>query len=212
MPRSLRSYQAGNCLHIVQRGDNRRPCFADDIDRQHYLDLLAEHSEKTGCNVHAYALMPNHVHLLLTINERNAQSWLMKSIAQFAAHWMHQRYGTSGTMWEGRYHASEIDSEAYLLLCQRYIELNPVRAGIVAFPGHFRWSSYRTNAEGREEDWLVPHPVYRGLGLDRLSREAAYRALFDTPFAETDLMRIRFAIGNDFAMRNPGKPGSDPRV
>lgn len=136
----------------------------------------------------------------------------MKAAAQFTAHWMHVRHATSGTMWEGRYHASEIDSEAYLLLCQRYIELNPVRAGMVPFPGHYRWSSYRTNAEGRGESWLVPHPVYLRLGADDAGRESAYRALFDLPFAERDLARIRFAIRNGYAMHRPGKAGSDPRV
>jgi len=212
MPRSLRNYQAGSCVHIIQRGDNRRACFHDDDDKLHYLDLLAEHSCRTACDIHAYVLMTNHVHLLLTVNERNAQSQLMKTVAQLTAHWTHKRYGTSGTMWEGRYHASQIDSDAYLLACQRYIELNPVRACIVPFPGHYRWSSYRTNAEGRTEDWLVPHAIYLGLGSDMQSRQAAYRALYDLPLMETDLKRIRFAIQNDFKLRNPGKPGSDPRV
>ncbi len=212
MPRALRNYPAGSCLHLIQRGDNRRACFHNDADRLHYLELLAEYSPKTGCDIHAYALMTNHVHLLLTVRERNAQSQLMKAVAQFTAHWMHIRNGTTGTMWEGRHHASLIDSDAYLLTCHRYIESNPVRAGVVAYPGHYRWSSYRTNAEGRMEQWLVPHDVYLELGRDAKSRQGAYRALFDLPLAESDLMRIRFAIQNDFALRKPGKPGSDPRV
>ena len=207
MPRALRNYPAGSCLHIIQRGDNRNACFTDEVDKLHYLELLAEHSLRSACDVHAYVLMPNHVHLLVTVHERNAQSRLMKMLAQCTARWTHIRYGTTGTMWEGRYHASAIDSDAYFLTCQRYIELNPQRAGIVPFPGHYRWSSYRTNAEGRCEDWLVPHALYLALGVDAVSRQAAYRALFDLPMAEPDLVRIRFAIRNDFAMREPGKPG-----
>ncbi|MTW11079.1 transposase [Pseudoduganella eburnea] len=212
MTRALRNYPPGSCLHVIQRGDNRRACFHDDQDKAHYRGLLSEHSLRTGCDIHAYVLMTNHVHLLLTVHERNAQSQLMKAISQFTAHWMHVRNGTTGTMWEGRYHASLIDSEAYLLTCQRYIELNPVRAGIVSYPGHYPWSSYRTNAEEMVDDWLVPHGVYLGLGRDGPSRQSAYRALFELPLTESDLMRIRFAIQNDFAMRKPGKPGSDPRV
>jgi len=212
MPRSLRNYLAGSCIHIVQRGDNRCACFGDDSDRLHYLDLLAEHSIKSSCSIHAYVLMTNHVHLLLTIHERNAQAKLMKSVSQAYANWVHTRYGTSGTMWEGRYHASVIDSDAYLLSCLRYIEMNPVRAGIVLYPGHYRWSSYRTNAEGRDETWLVPHDNYLALGVDLHLRQAVYRALFDLPIPEKELMRIRFAIQNEFVMRKPGKSGSDPRV
>lgn len=206
MPRPLRNYPAGTCLHLVQRGNNGQSCFHDDEERHGFLSLLQEHSLKSSCDIHAYVLMNNHFHLLLTVRERNSQANLMKSLAQRTALWRHARHGGTGSMWDGRYHSSQIDSEAYLLLCQRYIELNPVRAGIVAFAGGYKWSSYRANAEGRQDDLLCPHTVYLGLGGDPLGRQRAYRALFDIPFSERDLERIRFATRGDTALRSAGKP------
>lgn len=212
MPRALRNYVPGTCLHLVQRGDNGQLCFTDDQERFSFLELLKEHSEKAGCVIHAYVLMSNHFHLLVTVNERNAQASMMKCLGQRTALWRHKRHGGTGTMWDGRYHASQIDSETYLLLCQRYIELNPVRAGMVAFPGAYKWSSFRANAEGLQDDLICAHPVYLALGASDVARQAAYRALFDMPFAEKDLERIRFAIRGDASLRKAqtGKPVSDP--
>ena len=212
MVRPLRNYPAGSCLHIVQRGDNRRACFHDDQERQRYLELMGSYSRKYHCDVHAYVLMTNHVHILLTVHERNAQAFFMKDLSQQTAHWIHMRHGGSGTMWDGRYHSSQIDSDAYLLICQRYIELNPVRAGIVPLPAAYKWSSYRANAEGSGNELLTPHPIFLGLGNDAAARRLAYRALFDIPMSEKDMQRIRFAVRNDFALRKTGKPESDPRV
>jgi putative transposase len=203
MPRALRNYPPGTCLHLIQRGDNGRLCFHDDEERAGFRALLKEHSAKAGCDLHAYVMMSNHVHLLVTVHERNAQAPMMKSLAQRTALWRHKRHGGGGTMWHGRYHSSQIDSEAYLLICQRYIELNPVRAGMVDLPGAYKWSSYRANAEGREDDLLCPHPVYLRLGGDAMERRRAYRALFDMPLSEKDLERIRFAIRGDAALRAP---------
>ena len=201
MTRPLRNYPTGSCLHIIQRGDNRHPCFHDDQERRRFLELMASHSSKYGCDLHAYVLMTNHVHILLTIHERNAQARFMKDLSQQTAQWVHLRHGGSGTMWDGRYHSSHIDSDAYLLMCQRYIELNPVRAGMVELPAGYKWSSYRANAEGREDRLLTPHPIYLALGRDAVERQSAYRGLFDLPLAEKDLQRIRFAVQNDFALR-----------
>jgi len=203
MPRPLRNYLPGTCLHLTQRGDNGRTIFNDDEERRGFLDLPKEHSAKSSCDIHAYVLMSNHFHLLVSIREQNSQASMMKSLAQRTALWRHVRWGGSGTMWDKRYHSSQIDSSAYLLMCQRYIELNPVRAGIVDFPGGYKWSSYRGNAEGNEDQLLCPHEVYLGLGLDDDARRQAYRALFDMPLAEKDLERIRFAIKGDAALRKP---------
>jgi putative transposase len=212
MVRPLRNYPTGSCLHIVQRGDNRRACFHDDQERQRYLELMEHYGKKYHCDLHAYVLMSNHVHILLTVREHNAQSLFMKDLSQQTAHWVHMRHGGTGTMWDGRYHSSHIDSDTYLLTCQRYIELNPVRAGMVELPAAYRWSSYRANAEGKESTLLTPHPVYLALGKDEVARRIAYMALFDIPLDEKDLQRIRFTVQNDFALRRTGKPGSDPRV
>jgi len=212
MVRPHRNYPTGSCLHIVQRGDNRRSCFHDDQERQRYLELMEHYGKKYGCDLHAYVLMSNHVHILLTVREHNAQSLFMKDLSQQTAHWVHMRHGGTGTMWDGRYHSSHIDSDAYLLTCQRYIELNPVRAGMVELPAAYRWSSYRANAEGKESALLTPHPVYLALGKDEVARRLAYMALFDIPLDEKDLQRIRFTVQNDFALRKTGNSGSDPRV
>jgi len=201
MPRALRNYPPGTCLHVIQRGDDRCVIFHDERERLHYLQLLSEYRIVHKCDIHAYVLMSNHVHLLLTLHERNGQARLMKDLSQSTSTWMHRRHGTSGTMWDGRYHASQIDTESYLLKCQRYIELNPVRAGMADFPGGYRWSSYRANAEGRTDVILTPHALYDSLGVDAVGRCMAYQRLFDVPLAERDLLKIRFALRNDFALK-----------
>jgi putative transposase len=211
MPRPLRHFPAGSCIHIIQRGDNRRTCFFSDEDRHHYLVLLEKHSKATGCLIHAYVLMSNHVHLLVTVQKLNAQSAMMKALAQITAHRYHRQHGGTGTMWDGRYRAAPIEAEDYLLLCQRYIELNPVRAGMVPFAGGYRWSSYACNAEGQISRVLTPHEVYLRLGGDPDGRQQAYRALFDAPYSQADLERIRASVHFERALGKP-KTGSDPRV
>lgn len=191
MPRQPRHFPAGSCLHIVQRGDNRSVCFHSDEDRHFYIALLEKHSKATGCEVHAYVLMSNHIHLLVTVRELNAQSWMMKAISQYTAQRLHRLRGETGTMWDGRYKAARVEAEDYLLLCQRYIELNPVRAAMVQYPGHYRWSSYGCNAEGRRNSVITPHDVYLRLGGNPLQRQSAYRTLFDVPYSNADLERIR---------------------
>ncbi|XLZ70215.1 transposase [Massilia sp. SR12] len=210
MPRPLRNYPPGSCLHIIQRGDNRSVCFHDDRERQHYLQLLSNYTATHGCELHAYVLMSNHIHLLFTIRERNAQARLMKDLSQSTSAWMHRRHGTTGTLWNGRYHSSNVDTERYLLTCQRYIELNPVRAGMADFPGGYRWSSYRGNAEGRLDALVTPHACYLALGNDAFERRVAYKKLFEAPLAQIELERIRFAVQHDFALGKPQtvKPGN----
>lgn len=203
MPRHSRHVPAGSCIHIVQRGDNRRTCFQSDEDRHHYLSLLEKHSQTSGCQIHAYVLMSNHVHLLVTVQELNAQSWMMKAVSQSTAQRYHRQNGGTGTMWDGRYKAARVEAEDYLLLCQRYIELNPVRAGMVAYPGNYRWSSFNCNAEGRRNSIVTPHEIYLRLGSDAVHRQLAYRALFDVPYSQADLERIRGATHFESVIRKP---------
>ncbi|WP_395401555.1 transposase [Pseudoduganella sp. UC29_106] len=184
MPRSSRDFDPGTCLHIVQRGDNRQQCFFSDDERSRFLNLLNHYCLKYGCELHAYVLMTNHVHLLLTLREREAHSRLMKSLTQRISQYLHWRHYQTGTMWDGRYRCCVVQQEDYLLLCQRYIELNPVRAGMESFPGAYLWSSYRCNAEGNANSLVTPHEVYLRLGGDTVSRAARYRRLFDIPFAQ----------------------------
>lgn len=164
--------------HIVQRGNNRLPCFLDDEDRQRYLQCLRNGLTRFGCRLHAYVLMSNHVHLLLTPNEAGAVSRLMHTFARNYVGLFNGRHGRTGTLWEGRYKACLVDSGSYFLACSRYIELNPVRAWMVAQPDNYPWSSYAANAAGQADPLLTPHPEYLALGRDPAVRASAYRALF----------------------------------
>ena len=146
--------------HVVQRGNNRMPCFLDDEDRLAYLELLRQACLHHGCALHAYVLMDNHVHLLLTPSAQGAVSRMMQMLGRSYVGQFNGRHRRTGTLWEGRYKACLVESEAYLLACQRYIELNPVRAWIVSEPGAYRWSSHGANAYGQEDARLTPHPVY----------------------------------------------------
>jgi putative transposase len=194
MPRPHRLVLPDIPLHIIQRGHNRQRCFGNDADYQAYLRLLRQHG--APCTLHAYVLMSNHVHLLLTATDLGALAPMMKAIAQEYAQYFNYYYRSSGAVWEGRYKTCMVQSEHYFLECQRYIELNPVRAGMVAFPGNYRWSSYRCNAEGRGDGMVTPHALYRRLGMTAAQRQQAYQRLFDEPLAERRITQIRAAINS----------------
>gem|GEM_PF-2708847 len=160
MSRHRRLKIAGYPLHLIQRGVNRCACSAGARDYELYLGLLEEMSRRHACEVHAYVLMTNHVHLLLTPTDPDGPSRLMKDLGQRYVQAYNRRHQRTGTLWEGRFKSSIVDSEAYLLRCQRYIEENPVRAGMVAHPSDYAWSSHRFNADGAANTFLVPHPLY----------------------------------------------------
>ncbi len=178
MPRLPRLKLPDTPLHIIQRGNNRSVCFAADEDYRFYLDHLAEISAKVGVAIHAYALMTNHVHLLVTPQDAEGASQLMKRLGQRYVQYFNRVYQRTGTLWEGRFRSCVVGEKDYFLGCQRYIELNPVRAAMVAHPGEYRWSSYGANAQGDASALIRPHPVYAGLGLTDEERRAAYRELF----------------------------------
>jgi len=194
MPRPPRLHLSGVPLHIVQRGHSRNPCFYANADYLMYLQWLGEAARSTGCQIHAYALMTNHVHLLLTPVDAQAASRLMVSLGRRYVPYFNACYQRSGTLWEGRYKSSLIQSEAYLLACMRYIELNPVRAGLCVDPAQYRFSSYCANALGESNPLLTPHPLYATLGHDDAARQLAYRALFDTVLADKTISDIRLAL------------------
>jgi putative transposase len=191
MPRPLRFILPGHTLHLIQRGNNRAACFVDDADRQHYMAALLHASERAHCAIHAYVLMLNHSHLLVTADDAMAPARMMQSLGRKYVPYFNKRYGRTGTLWEGRYHSSLIDSERYFLQCSRYIEMNPVRAGIVNEPGTYRWSSFRSNAEGHPDALVRRHPVYLALGRCTAARRTAYRALFDVPLLSIELDTLR---------------------
>ena len=178
MARRARLFLSGVPLHLIQRGHNRDACFLAEVDRLVYLNMLRECAEKAGCAIHAYVLMTNHVHMLLTPAEPVAGSRMMKALSQRYVQYFNRRHQRSGTLWEGRYRSCIVENEYYFLTCQRYIELNPVRAAIVSHPGAYTWSSYSSNADGVSDSLITPHDAYRRLAPEPIDRQAAYRALF----------------------------------
>jgi putative transposase len=202
MPRRARLRVAGLPLHLVQRGNNRSACFYADEDHALYLHHLEELSRKFRCAVHAYVLMTNHVHLLLTPVRQDGASLLMKHLGQRYVQYINKTYRRSGTLWEGRFRSSIVQEQGYLLRCYRYIELNPVRAGMVKHPRDYRWSSYPANAEGKPSRLLRPHEEYWALGRQDSERLAAYQALFRSELDPKEVQEIRTAVNGGFALGN----------
>ena len=187
-------------MHIIQRGNNRTPTFIDQRDYGVYLALLQLTRLRTGCAIHAYVLMKNHVHLLVTPERKQSPARMMQGLGRWYVRYFNERHGRTGTLWEGRYRSTLIDSERYFLACARYIELNPVRAGLVADPGNFEWSSFRGNALGASDYLLTPHETYRALGTSSVARQSAYRALFDQPLGARLVDALRVAAKRGTAL------------
>jgi putative transposase len=202
MPRRPRLSLPNTPLHIIQRGNNRQACFYADEDYRFYLDWLVEHAAKTGCQVHAYVLMTNHVHLLISAPSADAPGALMKAQGQRYVQYVNRTYRRSGTLWEGRYRSCLTQDETYLLACQRYIELNPVRAEMVAHPAEYRWSSYRANAQGEPDGLVTPHMLFEALGPTAEMQQAAYRELFGCALEPGLVDEIRRATNGNFALGN----------
>ncbi|MGB5080694.1 MAG: transposase, partial [Burkholderiales bacterium] len=178
MPRLACPEEPRSTLHVVQRGRARARCFSASRDRLAYLEALRECAARAGCALHAWALMGNHVHLLLTSVRAAGPARLMPAIAERYAAYLAAEYGHADALWEEPYDATPVHARRHLLACMRYIEENPVRAGIAAHPGAYPWSSYRANALGEDSALLTPHPHYCALGRSPEERRAAYAALF----------------------------------
>lgn len=178
MPRRARLKIARHPLHVIQRGVNRCATFESPLDYTFYLGLLQEGARRCSCTVHAYVLMTNHVHLLLTPEEPDGASRFMKLVGERYVPRFNRRSARTGTLFEGRFRSSIVDSESYLLRCQRYIELNPVRARMVATARDYPWSSHLSNAEGLSSGIVVPHALYLALGASPEERRSAYRSWF----------------------------------
>lgn len=197
MARKPRYHLTGNPQHIIQRGNNRQATFFAEEDYRFYLDSLGVAAKKHGCAIHAYVLMTNHVHLLVTPAQPDSIPRLMQSVGRRYVQYINYSYKRSGTLWEGRYKASLVQSEAYLLTCMRYIELNPVRAAMVNRPESYKWSSYRANAQGLEDSLLTPHAEYEALGPTSETRQTAYCALFSAHLEPETLAEVRAAINGE---------------
>jgi putative transposase len=164
----------GVALHVIQRGRGRAPCFSCAEDRIAYLELLAENAAHCECAVHAYVLMANHVHLLVTPTGAHGVSQLAQALCDRYQRYVAEAYGSESCLWEERREIRPVHARRYVLACMRYIELNPVRAHIVARPQDFRWSSFRSNALGAEDPVVTPHPIYYALGRSPEARRKAY--------------------------------------
>jgi len=200
MPRRLRLCLAGIPQHIVQRGNNRQICFASDEDVAAHANWLHEAALKYEVLIHAWVFMTNHVHLLVTPQVDLASSSMMQYIGRHYVRYFNYKYHRTGTLWEGRYQSSLVQQECYLLVCQRYIELNPVRAKMVAEPADYKWSSYRSNALGIRSKLVTPHPVYLSLGSTKASRLLNYRALFGSSVDEELLLDIRYSLNKGLVL------------
>lgn len=200
MPRHARIRIEGLPLHLTQRGINREDCFFVESDRRLYLGLLEELARKYGCAVHAYALMTNHVHLLLTPQRAEGASALMKNLGQRYVQYINRSRGRIGTLWAGRFQSCLVDTDDYLLRCHCYVEMNPVRAGIVRHPAEYPWSSFQANAYGEPSTILTAHPQVEALAGGGLTRFEAYHQLLDAGLSEAELSEIRAATQGGFAL------------
>lgn len=186
--------------HVIQRGNNRSVIFLAHADYRFFGDCLRAACDLHGCQVHAYAFMTNHVHLLMTPATASGIADVMQSVGRRYVRRFNDTHQRTGTLWEGRYKATLVDTEHYLLACYRYIELNPVRAGLVRAPRDYCWSSYRANALGGRDPLVTPHERFHALGGEARSRQGAYRALFSDELPDSTLDAIRDATNTGWAL------------
>jgi len=191
MARLPRFVIPGQPQHVIVRGINREAIFYKYNDYEFYLEKLKYACERYHCQLHAYVLMTNHVHLLLTPKTESSIGKTIQSVGRYYVQYFNYHYERTGTLWEGRYKATLIDSETYLLTCYRYIELNPVRAKMADHPSEYPWSSYRYHAIGESNNNIVPHKLYLALSKKAEDRQKAYRALFRSRLPEQVLDEIR---------------------
>ncbi|MEQ1528854.1 MAG: transposase, partial [Methylococcales bacterium] len=200
MARLPRIIVPGQPQHVIVRGNNRTDIFRADADYRYYLEILQAACKKHACQIHAYVLMSNHVHLLITPSAESSLSKTMQMLGRYYVQHFNYCYQRTGTLWEGRYKATMIDSENYLLTCMRYIEMNPVRAGLVSEPAQYAWSSYHCNALGQTDPLVTPYIDYLRLGLSDAERQQAYRALFKEVLADSCLAEIREATNKAWVL------------
>lgn len=191
MARLPRIDLAGIPQHVVQRGNNRLPCFLDNGDRREYLALLRQALLDTGCQLHAYVLMENHVHLLMTPPEPGAVGEMMQRLGRRYVGWFNSRHERTGTLWEGRYKACLVDSETYLLRCARYIDLNPVRARLTDDPTNYPWSSCAALCGRHQDPLLTLHPAQLAFQASSNPPGRAYEELLCQAIPADELDDIR---------------------
>lgn len=202
MPRQPRHYLSGMPYHIRQRGNNKEPVFFAQDDYSFYLFLWRQYLLKYDLAVHAYCLMTNHVHFLVTPGNRDSISNLTRAVGSRYAAYVNRKYGRTGSLWEGRHRSSLVETDEYLLTCYRYIELNPVRAGMTKSPADYKWSSYNLNTS-TSYSWLSIHEVFKSLGSTDTSRCRKYRDLVSEGLNFDDAQLITNAINTNTPTARP---------
>lgn len=200
MSRLPRYFIPNTPFHVILRGNNRAPIFANDEDRQFFRDVLLAAVKRQGVSVHSYVFMTNHVHLLASPSHADSLPKALQSLGRRYVQYFNHRYQRTGTLWEGRYRATVVDAEPYMLECMRYIELNPVRAGMVKHPADFSWSSFRANALGVHDALVTRHELYLRMGRDSDERRLVYGDLFKSSAAPETLSRIRDCTNKGWAL------------
>lgn len=200
MARQARFCPAGMPQHVIQRGNNRNNCFADQQDFACFAQWLTESAARFDVRVHAWVFMSNHVHLLATPGNECGISNMMQAVGRRYVRYFNRRHVRTGTLWEGRFRSSLVQTANYLLACYRYIELNPVRAGMVSEPSAYRWSSYHCNALGIDTALCSPHEEYLQLGESKSERLRRYRSLFRTGLRRALVEDIRQAVNRGLAL------------
>lgn len=196
MPRKTHFNFPGVTQLIIQKSNKNAPCFFVDKDYQHYLHDLYNLSAKYNCHIHSYVLMPDHVQILATPYLDSGISHLMQELSQRHVNHINTTYGQAGSLWGGGYKSCLVDSEQYLLTCMRYIELIPVRSGVVEQAADYRWSSYHFNAFNKEDEIIISHPDYMDLADTEERRLAAYIELFEEEITSETISDIKEALGN----------------
>jgi putative transposase len=200
MARLGRYFLPDQPLHVIQRGNNRQAIFFGDGDYAQFRTFLAEAADAYVCAIHAYVMMTNHFHLLITPNRATSVPRMMQSLGRRYVRRVNEVYQRTGTLWEGRYRAAPIDSEFYFLACCRYIELNPVRARMTATPADYPWSSYQAHAHGAADPLVRKHGLYQRLGRTDVERASAYRELFDNALDPDFVEALRKATNGGWAL------------
>ena len=200
MARLSRVTPTGIPQHVIQRGNNKQVCFADEEDFACYAHWLKTYSQKFLVEIHAWVFMTNHVHLLCTPKSENSISQMMQSLGRQYVRYFNDKYERTGTLWEGRFKSSLVDAESYLFELYRYIELNPVRADVVKDPANYIWSSYQINALGKSSDLCTPHPLYLQLDSTERSRQKSYRGLFNEILEQSIIDDIQQATRQGMAV------------
>lgn len=200
MPRRARVLLPGVMLHLIQRGNNRSACFFAEEDYLFYPEHLADQARKHDCAIHAWCLMTNHVHLLLAPAKPKSAGMLMKGLGQRYVQYINRTYQRSGTLWEGRFRSCLVQEDSYVLACNRYIEMSPVRAGMVEHPAEYRWSSYRANAQAEQSALITRHSLYQALGEADGACAEAYLELFRHQLDPGLVDQIRSATNGNYAL------------